>query len=139
MANRHCSVCGRAGHDKRRHTRNPSRRQRERSAAKHREAQMGRLYSEHAMIRRWKRTGKMWDGEQELWRERHARRRGAKRNPAWAHGADRTQVAFTTDKHGRPLAYRWSVAAGGRWLRVGYDEAKLAIATGKARETRYAK
>jgi hypothetical protein len=51
------------------------------------------------------------------------------------------QVAFTVDKHGRPLAYFWGGSCRGipqpRWFRMGYDEAKLAVATGAARETTY--
>jgi hypothetical protein len=48
-------------------------------------------------------------------------------------------VSFTADKHGRPIAYRDSRAAGaGRYIRIGYDKAKLMVATGKAEETRYA-
>lgn len=44
-----------------------------------------------------------------------------------------TQIAFTTDRHGRPLAYRDSRLAM-RYFRVSVDEADLLIATGQAVE-----
>lgn len=48
------------------------------------------------------------------------------------------QVAFTADKYSRPIAYRWSIAgASARWFRIGYDDAKVLVATGKAREVQY--
>jgi hypothetical protein len=47
-----------------------------------------------------------------------------------------TQIAFTADKNGRPVAYRWDLTCF-RWFRIGYDEAKLRIALGTAREVRY--
>ena len=46
------------------------------------------------------------------------------------------QIAFTTIKGGRPVAYRWC-SRGMRWFRMGMDEAKLQIATGAAVEVPY--
>jgi len=48
------------------------------------------------------------------------------------------QIAFTADKIGRPVAYRWCLIQH-RWFRIGLDDAKIKIATGTAREVRYAK
>jgi hypothetical protein len=50
----------------------------------------------------------------------------------------RIAIAFTADKHGRPIAYRWSFP-GMRWIRMGYDAAKLHVAAGEADEIRYVK
>lgn len=47
-----------------------------------------------------------------------------------------TQLAFTTDKHGRRLAFRWSIAAGGRWFRISLATAELMLATGTGRLVR---
>lgn len=47
-------------------------------------------------------------------------------------------IAFTADKNGKPLAFIDARYCGGAaWHRIGYDEAKLRIATGKAVEVRY--
>lgn len=48
----------------------------------------------------------------------------------------RIGIAFTADKNGRPIAYRWCFPAM-RWIRIGYDAAKLHIAAGEADEIRY--
>lgn len=42
-----------------------------------------------------------------------------------------TQVTFTTDKNGKPLAFR-DCRLAGRYIRIGLDEAKLLVATGQA-------
>lgn len=41
-----------------------------------------------------------------------------------------TRVAFTVDKHGRPVAYR--EGADRRWFRTGYVAAQNAVAQGRA-------
>lgn len=46
------------------------------------------------------------------------------------------QVAFTTDKHGRPIAYRWC-SFGMRWFRMSYAEAELQVSTEQARQVPY--
>ena len=47
-------------------------------------------------------------------------------------------IAFTADKNGKPLAFVDSrVSSYAAWRRIGYDEAKLRIATGRAREVKY--
>lgn len=43
-----------------------------------------------------------------------------------------TRIQFTTDKHGKPIAYRHESLICHR--RIGYDRAKLMIATGEAIE-----
>jgi hypothetical protein len=43
------------------------------------------------------------------------------------------QVAFDTDRHGRPIAYYWSRPAF-RWIRMPHEEAKLLVAQGQATE-----
>lgn len=43
-------------------------------------------------------------------------------------------VLFTTDKNGKPLAYRRSLQSGIRYFRISYDEAKMLVATGQAIE-----
>jgi hypothetical protein len=48
------------------------------------------------------------------------------------------EIAFTADRHGNPIAYRWSVGAR-RWIRVSYGEAKVYIAAGLATEVPFAK
>lgn len=45
-----------------------------------------------------------------------------------------TQIRFAVDRRGHPTAWRWSIAAGGRWFRIGLDEAANRIATGEARD-----
>jgi len=51
------------------------------------------------------------------------------------------QIAFTTDKNGRPIAYYLSKACLGswRWIKMGIDAAKVAVATGEAVEIPYAR
>lgn len=51
---------------------------------------------------------------------------------------DQMQIAFTTDKNGRPIAYRWSPLSC-RWMKIGIDAAKLRIASGMAREVAYSR
>ena len=48
------------------------------------------------------------------------------------------QIAFTTDKNGKPIAYRNSPVQM-RWFRIGYEEAKLLIATGQAEQVEFIK
>lgn len=48
------------------------------------------------------------------------------------------QIAFTTDKNGKPIAYRNSPIQM-RWFRIGYEEAKLLIATGQAEQVKFIK
>jgi hypothetical protein len=48
------------------------------------------------------------------------------------------QVAFTSNRKGQPIAYRWCTSCI-RWFRVGYEEARFAVATGEAIEVRYVK
>jgi hypothetical protein len=50
------------------------------------------------------------------------------------------KIAFKTDKRGKVLAYRYSAPyynAYGNWFRIGIDEAKLKLSTGKAVEVDY--
>lgn len=47
-------------------------------------------------------------------------------------------IAFTADKNGKPIAYRDDRMAG-RWVKVGYEHAKMLVATGAAREVQYTK
>lgn len=56
-----------------------------------------------------------------------------KRNPK----AQR-EIAFTADKKGRPIAYKVNREINGFvHRRIAYDEAKLLVATGQAREVPY--
>jgi hypothetical protein len=48
------------------------------------------------------------------------------------------QVAFTANRKGQPIAYRWCTSFH-RWFRIGYEEAKFAVAIGEAIEVRYIK
>ena len=48
------------------------------------------------------------------------------------------QIAFTADKHGKPIAYKWSPMAM-RWIKTSYDEAKIKVATGAAVQVAYSK
>jgi hypothetical protein len=48
------------------------------------------------------------------------------------------QIAFTANRKGQAIAYRWCTSCI-RWFRIGYEEAKLAVATGEAIEVRYVK
>jgi len=45
--------------------------------------------------------------------------------------ARKVEVWFTTDKHGRPVAYRWSRMQF-RSFRIGLDEARNLVATEQA-------
>lgn len=56
----------------------------------------------------------------------------AKANPA----ARQTQVSFTVDKNGKPRAYRVSMSQM-RHFPIGYDEAKLLVSTGQAKQVPY--
>jgi len=48
------------------------------------------------------------------------------------------RYAFTVDARGKPIAYQWGGHYGGlRWYRVGYAEAKMAIAQGHAEQIPY--
>jgi hypothetical protein len=49
---------------------------------------------------------------------------------------DQVQIAFTTDKNRKPLAYRWSPLAA-RWIKIGIEDARLRISTSTAREVSY--
>lgn len=51
----------------------------------------------------------------------------------------RIGIAFTADKNGRPIAYYWSRSLYPRWIRIGYDRAKLLVATKQADEVPYVK
>jgi hypothetical protein len=46
----------------------------------------------------------------------------------------RLTIRFSADKNGRPLAHYWSHnrLSSGRWIRLGYDEAKMFVAQGQA-------
>lgn len=46
-------------------------------------------------------------------------------------------IAFTADKNGKPVAYKDTRSISARWVRVSYEEAKLLVATGAAREVAY--
>ena len=48
------------------------------------------------------------------------------------------RIAFTANRKGQPIAYRYCRLAM-RWIRVGYEDAKFAVATGAAIEVRYSK
>ena len=49
----------------------------------------------------------------------------------------RIQIAFTADKNGKPIAYYWSRALSPRWIKIGYDRAKMLVATGDADQISY--
>lgn len=51
---------------------------------------------------------------------------------------NKRQIAFTADKNGTPIAYRFCVR-GFRWFRMSYDEAKIQVATGQARQVAFVK
>lgn len=51
----------------------------------------------------------------------------------------RLQIAFTADKNGKAIAYYWSRAVYPRWIRIGYDRAKLLVAGGDADQVAYTK
>jgi hypothetical protein len=52
----------------------------------------------------------------------------------------RLKIAFTTIKGGKSVAYYESRSLGGmRWIRMGYDQAKLFVAQGQADEVPYIK
>jgi hypothetical protein len=56
------------------------------------------------------------------------------RNPKKANPINRqTQIRITVDRNGREIAYKWSPAAM-RYIKTSLDGAKLALATGKARQ-----
>ncbi len=48
------------------------------------------------------------------------------------------QVAFTSDKNGRTVAYRW-LALAGRWVRISEDCGWLLVSTGDAREVAWSR
>lgn len=48
----------------------------------------------------------------------------------------RISIAFTADKNGRPIAYRWS-SASLRWIKTSYDTAKVLVGSGNADEIEY--
>jgi hypothetical protein len=50
------------------------------------------------------------------------------------------QIAFTADKNGTPIAY-YLLRAGftTRWIKMGYDKAKIEVATGTAIQVEYVK
>jgi hypothetical protein len=52
--------------------------------------------------------------------------------------AKQLNIAFTADKNGTPIAYKWSVGAM-RWIKMSMDDAKLMVATGAARQVKYSK
>jgi hypothetical protein len=74
-------------------------------------------------------------------REIAAKKGGKSRSMAtvWAlFGNPQTLVAFTTDRRGKPIAYRELRYAGGtRYVRMGYDDARLLVSTGQAKETSF--
>lgn len=47
-------------------------------------------------------------------------------------------VAFTVDKNGKPVAYKDSRSINARWIRISYEEAKMLVSTGAAREVPFA-
>ena len=49
----------------------------------------------------------------------------------------RLSIAFTADKHGRPIAYYLSRSSSLRWIRMSYDAAKLFVAQEQADEILY--
>jgi hypothetical protein len=46
----------------------------------------------------------------------------------------RLTIRFSTDKNGNPLAHYWSqnILSNGRWIRLGYDAARLFVAQEQA-------
>ena len=48
----------------------------------------------------------------------------------------RISIAFTADKNGKPIAYYWSRRAV-RWIKIGYDKAKVLVGSGDADQTEY--
>lgn len=48
----------------------------------------------------------------------------------------RISIAFTADKNGKPVAYRWS-RMGMRWIKMAYAEAKMLVATEVADQINY--
>jgi hypothetical protein len=61
----------------------------------------------------------------------------------WKEGMNKTpgfntriSIAFTADKNGKPIAYYWSSLAM-RWIRIGYDKAKMLVSTGGADQVDY--
>lgn len=84
------------------------------------DARRGGLHSEFAIVD--VRTGI----------RREFTRAGKRRNPGLK------EVSFTTDKRGRPIAYKFTRGAiSPRNIRIGYDQAKLLVSTGQAKEIPY--
>jgi hypothetical protein len=50
----------------------------------------------------------------------------------------RRWIAFTNDKNGRPIAYRYCRLAR-RWIKVNLEEAKFRVASGADDEVEYRK
>lgn len=50
----------------------------------------------------------------------------------------RISIAFTADKNGKPVAYRWSAMAM-RWIKMAHAEAKMLVSTEAADEIEYRK
>jgi hypothetical protein len=48
----------------------------------------------------------------------------------------RISIAFTADKNGKPIAYRWC-RPGMRWIKMNYDEAKMLVASESADQIEY--
>ena len=46
------------------------------------------------------------------------------------------EIAFTTDKHGRPVAYRWAPSLH-RWIRMSLADARHFVAGGEATQVSY--
>ncbi len=46
----------------------------------------------------------------------------------------RLQIRFSADRNGRPLAHYWSqsVLSNGRWIKMGYEAARMFVAQGQA-------
>ena len=51
----------------------------------------------------------------------------------------RIGIAFTANKNGKPIAYYWSRSMYPRWIRIGYDRAKLLVDSGQADRIAYVK
>jgi hypothetical protein len=46
------------------------------------------------------------------------------------------EIAFTTDRYGRPIAYRWSPSSH-RWMRMSLNDARIFVAEGEATQVPY--
>jgi hypothetical protein len=74
-------------------------------------------------------------------RSRDERRAGARddRKPKTPGYNKHLEIAFTTDRRGRPIAYYYGggAASFGRWIRMPLDDARHFVATGEASQVTY--